>query len=257
MLYLVMCKDKIHKKRHDILIRIFLTCCSRFCKEYYDGSVKEFWSNKQNFPSLLNFPDQIEKFGAVGLSWDATFEACLPGIKSILKSARKNAESLLPRMVLLQKKCHISDLRERLVWHKKRQASAGCDNLDAPNVKRQRTDGGRCAADHRMNTDLIDDDESGRYDLRVYTKKDEILDRFNKGMFLCGFTVPYEKSLMMVPFSCSKTEADCVTFWIDRRQMRESDSSKRLQYVPFRHVQIPNMQAKFGKKKVFQRASSA
>ena len=112
MVYSVMCKDKTHKKRYGILIRIFLTCCSRFCKVYYNGSVKEFWSNKQNFPSLLNLPDQIEKFGHLGLSWDATFEACLGGIKDLLKSARKNPESLLPRMVLLQKKQHIDILRE-------------------------------------------------------------------------------------------------------------------------------------------------
>ena len=112
MMYSVMCKDKTHKKRHDILIHIFLTCCSRFCKVYYNGSVKEFWSNKQNFPSLLNLPDQIEKFEHLGLSWDATFEACLGGIKDLLKSARKNPESLFPRMVLLQKKQHIDILRE-------------------------------------------------------------------------------------------------------------------------------------------------
>ena len=49
MMYSVMCKDKVHKKRHDILIRIFLTCCSRFCKEYYNDDIKEFWANKQNF----------------------------------------------------------------------------------------------------------------------------------------------------------------------------------------------------------------
>ena len=159
--------------------------------------MKEFWSNKQNFPSLLNLPDQIEKFGHLGLSWDATFEACLGGIKDLLKSARKNPESLLPRMVLLQKKQHIDILRERFLWHKIRQSLVGSDDLNEPDFKRQCTDNrGCCVVDHRMNTDLLEYGESKRYDgVRIYRNKREVIQRYKEGRFLSGFMVTHQDGL--------------------------------------------------------------
>ena len=102
MIYSVMCKDTIHKwKKWKIHIKIFLTCCHHFCKEYYSATAKEFWANKQNFISCLNLSDQIEMFGRVSLGWDGTFNVIIGRAKALLKSSRRNPNSLLPRMVLL------------------------------------------------------------------------------------------------------------------------------------------------------------
>ena len=73
-------------------IKVFLSCCHRFAKSYYTPDVAEFWFNKSNcksfellimgflfvdrYPhmtklviSLLNLPQQIAKFGPLGLTW--------------------------------------------------------------------------------------------------------------------------------------------------------------------------------------------
>ena len=118
-------------------------------------------------------------------------------------------------MVLLQKKIVIDILREQLVWHIQRQASAGEDNLDEPDFKKQRSG----PADHRMNSDLGEDDageddESTRNDgVRIYLFMDNVLERFWRGQFLSGFMIPHgPDGLVLVPYSISLSMADCVLF---------------------------------------------
>jgi hypothetical protein len=104
MVCLVMSTTKIDTCELDVCIKIFLSCCKRFCDSYYDESLTKFWFSKSNFISLLNLPDQIDNFGSPSLYWDGSFERFIHGPKEVLMGARKNPKSLRKRMRIMQKK---------------------------------------------------------------------------------------------------------------------------------------------------------
>ena len=251
MLYSVMCKDHVPKKTHDLQIKIFLTCCHRFCKVYYSESVTEFWANTCNFPGLLNLTDQIELFGGITLSWDATFETVIGDIKGegILRSARQNPESLLPRMVLLQKKYVIDKTFRRLEWHEQRQGRAGEDDLDEPNFKKRRTLDGYVAIDHRKRTDLEDDDNdySPRYyGVRIYRTEQDVMERFQQGRCLSGFMVKGIDRLVWVPYSFGGSRAKCLLF--AHGQPKQSDMIGGIQFTTFKQFVEPRIMTEFAKR---------
>ena len=45
----------------DMHIKLFLSCCHRFCQLYYNDDKVPFWATTSNFPSLLNIAAQIKK----------------------------------------------------------------------------------------------------------------------------------------------------------------------------------------------------
>ena len=45
----------------DRHIKLFLSCCHRFCQVYYNDDHTPFWAATSNFPSLLNLAAQIKK----------------------------------------------------------------------------------------------------------------------------------------------------------------------------------------------------
>lgn len=66
MVYLLMSKEQLPKdgvertaylQKLDQHIKVFLSCCHRFSRSYYDLSVTKFWFGKSNFISLLNLPE--------------------------------------------------------------------------------------------------------------------------------------------------------------------------------------------------------
>ena len=63
MLSLIMSKTKASNQRLEVYVNLLLSCCHRFCEEYYDKLVTEFWFSKVNFILLLNLPEQMNKFG--------------------------------------------------------------------------------------------------------------------------------------------------------------------------------------------------
>ena len=94
MISLLMSKKEHTIEKLDAHIKIFLSTCHRFCDEYYDSSIAEFWFTKCNFILLLNLPEHTRKFGHLGLYWDGTFERFIQGPTDVFKSARKTGASL-------------------------------------------------------------------------------------------------------------------------------------------------------------------
>ena len=79
-------------------------------------------------------------------------------------------------------------------------------------------------ADHRMNSDLLEYGESKRYDgVRIYCNKREVIQQYKEGRFLSGFMVTHQDGLVLVPYSISRSKADCVMFYYDKQNMRQSD----------------------------------
>ena len=101
-------------KKLDDHIKVFLSCCNRFCTSYFDKTVTDFWMGKSNFISLLNLPEQIAHFGPLGLYYDGTFERFIQGPKKILETARKNPASLMNKLRLLQAFSFMDKIRSDL-----------------------------------------------------------------------------------------------------------------------------------------------
>ena len=55
----------------DRHIKVFMSCCHRFCQFYYAAGKVLFWTVTSNFSSLLNLPAQIKKYGPIRWYWEA------------------------------------------------------------------------------------------------------------------------------------------------------------------------------------------
>ena len=104
-------------------------------------------------------------------------------------------------------------------------------------------------ADHRMNSDLLEYGESKRYNgVRIYRNKREVIQQYKEGRFLSGFMVTQRDGLVLVPYSISRSEADCVMFYYDKQNMIQSDCTSGIQFALFRRVVIPGLNTRFEKK---------
>ena len=87
----------------DRHVKIFLSMCNKFARSYYDDRITPFWVNTQNFPSLLNLPEQIKHHGPLRWYWDGTRERYIQSVKKILKSMQQSSSYFVKKMILIQK----------------------------------------------------------------------------------------------------------------------------------------------------------
>ena len=180
----------------DAHIKIFLSCCHRFCHSYFDPSITEFWMGKSNFISLLNLPEQIAKFGPLGLYWDGNFERYIQGPKAVLKSARKSPASLMAKMRILQAFSFMDKVRSDM-------------GLDT-----------RTQSDKRY---------LGTY---IYPSRDAVLERMSQGRCLSGFLSDQCRSVVFIPYSAGRSEFGVVKLRFDSTNVRSNGCG--LNYTKFR-----------------------
>ena len=58
----------------DRHIKLFLSCCHRFCQVYYNDDHDACWALTSNFPSLLNLAAQLKIHGPILWYWEGTRE---------------------------------------------------------------------------------------------------------------------------------------------------------------------------------------
>ena len=85
----------------DAHVSIFLSCCDRFVKSYYDPGVEPFWAKTGNFPSLKNLPRQIQYFGPLRWYWEGTRERYIQQVKQVLVSMRKTTSYFEKKLIYL------------------------------------------------------------------------------------------------------------------------------------------------------------
>ena len=103
----------------DRHIKIFLSCCQRFCDLYFEINEPPFWANTSNFPSLLNLPAQIKRFGRLRWYWEGTNERYIQTVKKALVSMRKNVSYFERKMEFMQKLTTMDWIAERVRRTKK------------------------------------------------------------------------------------------------------------------------------------------
>ena len=106
-------------KQIDRHIKIFLSCCQRFCDLYFSAETLPFWANTSNFPSLLNLPAQIERFGPIRWYWEGTRERFIQTVKKVLISMRKTTSYFVRKMELMQKLTTMSWIADKIRWKNK------------------------------------------------------------------------------------------------------------------------------------------
>ena len=140
---------------------------------------------------MLNLPDQIAKFGPLGIYWDRNFERFIQGPKKVLKSVRKNPLSLMTKMRILQAFSFMQKIRKDL----------GLD-VSVSHDKRY----------------------MGVY---IFPSREAILDRYTQGRCLSGFVVfPEEdkdedsKYEIYCPYSTGRQSYSVVVLRYDPRNVR-------------------------------------
>ena len=85
-------------------MKVFLSCCHRFCQLHYAAGKVSFWAAAtSNFPSLLNLPTQIKKYGLIRWYWEGTRERYIQTVKTVLVSMRKTTSYFVRKMEAMQK----------------------------------------------------------------------------------------------------------------------------------------------------------
>ena len=85
-------------------IKCFLQSVDLF-EEYSDvisTGPNNVWFSRGNFLSLLNLPDQIEKFGSVRLYWEGCCERHIQYVKPLMKNMRNSTSYLQIKFHQLQ-----------------------------------------------------------------------------------------------------------------------------------------------------------
>ena len=92
MICRVMCDSCSEESINDIEhhIKMFLSSSERYCKLVLNkGNKKTFMSQKGNFLSLLNIPDEMRQYGPLRRYWDGDYEAFVKLIKEVLPGGLK------------------------------------------------------------------------------------------------------------------------------------------------------------------------
>jgi len=151
----------------DRAIKIFLSCCDRFVRHYYDDDTEPFWASTGNFPSLLNLPQQIEFFGPLRLYWEGVRERYIQSVKCVLKSMRKTTSYFQVKLTLIQKLTLMSWLQQQV-----------------------------------RNTNQKARSDPGYY---RYPNREEVVGKFKKGVPLSAFTLPNRPNKMYVAYGRMKS----------------------------------------------------
>ena len=114
MISLLMSPRDPNVQQIDRHIKFFLSCCQRFCDLYFSPEKLPFWANTSNFPSLLNLPAQIARFGPIRWYWEGTRERFIQTVKKVLVSMRKTTSYFVRKMELMQKLTTMSWMADRI-----------------------------------------------------------------------------------------------------------------------------------------------
>ena len=111
MISRLMTPNSVPKKEVDDYIKIFLSILDIGERLIFTESASDmFWYQRSNFLSLLNLPDQIERFGSVRNYWEGSRERFIQFIKPLMKSTRESTSYLKIQFEKLNKGQLINNL---------------------------------------------------------------------------------------------------------------------------------------------------
>ena len=85
----------------DAHVKLFLSCCHRYCLSYFCPSVKTFWANTGNFPTLLCLAEQRRRHGPIRWYWEETSERFIQQLKKVLVAMRRTPTYFAGKMRLM------------------------------------------------------------------------------------------------------------------------------------------------------------
>ena len=103
-------------------IKVFLSCCHRFCQRHYTDNTVPFWATISDFSSLLNLAAQIKRYGPIRWYWEGTRERYIQTVKTVLVSMRKTKSYVVRKMVVMQRLTRMAWLEDQMGKKGKRNA---------------------------------------------------------------------------------------------------------------------------------------
>ena len=94
----LMSNEYIYTSKITELIKFFLGTCHYYEKTVGSLQQDPIWYRKSNFFSLMNLPEQIDKFGPLRLHWEGLREKFIQYIKPMLTNLRVNSTYLVTKL---------------------------------------------------------------------------------------------------------------------------------------------------------------
>ncbi len=91
-------QQQTSSQQHLQHIKLFLDCCHQFCKATRDATIKPFCLSKGIYVTLLNLPEQIERFGPLRNYWEGTREQYIHFIKHQLTNMQWTYTSMSSKL---------------------------------------------------------------------------------------------------------------------------------------------------------------
>ena len=114
MICYLMSPSHLSAQRTGQYVKVFLSCCNSYAKEYYAEGVTPFWACTGNFPSLLNLEEQIVRYGPLLWYWEGTCERFIQAVKRVLTSMRTTTSFFSRKLTVIQKLNVMDWLRKSL-----------------------------------------------------------------------------------------------------------------------------------------------
>lgn len=98
----------------DEHVKLFLSCCHRYSRSYYDENTLPFWANTGNFPTLLCLAEQCRRHGPIRWYWEGTSERFIQQLKKVLASMRKTHQYFAGKLKLMYRTSVMNELVDEL-----------------------------------------------------------------------------------------------------------------------------------------------
>ena len=98
----------------DEHVKLFLSCCHKFARSYYEKQVTPFWAKTGNFPTLLCLGEQRKRHGPIRWYWEGTSERFIQQLKKALKSMRRSPQYFQRKLANMYKTNVMDGLDEKL-----------------------------------------------------------------------------------------------------------------------------------------------
>ena len=95
-------------------VKVFLSCCHRFARCYWDKSVEPFWSKTGNFPTLLCLADQRKRHGPVRWYWEGTSERFIQQLKKVLESMQRSQNYFARKLSVMHRRTAFRWIRDNI-----------------------------------------------------------------------------------------------------------------------------------------------
>ena len=170
-------------KEIDMHVKLFLSCCHRFAKTYWDADVTPFWAKTGNFPTLLCLADQRNRHGPIRWYWEGTSERFIQQLKKHLVSMTRTEKYFQTKLRTMYRMNAFEWIRDQI--------------------------GGETLNDERF--------EQRERNYYQYESLEDIELKIREGNVFCGFCIPNQNGRVYIAYGNSRRSMKASIIEVKRR----------------------------------------